>query len=160
MKWRWKWILDKSIIILNKKKLKPRLCPDLKWDSSDKIDQYKCIQKIFQVYFKLERAKHDPEFKEKKTVAGCTRPKNQRKTIPFEWFENEWIPNGWELVKRTLSTSECTKTARNFGQNFERLRLFDKRKMLDRLRHKEEQLCKTFLPFGRNARSREIYFYV
>lgn len=46
----------------------PRPRPDLNWDTTDKIDQYKCIEQIFKLNSDLEQAKHEAEFNDKKRL--------------------------------------------------------------------------------------------
>lgn len=122
--------------------LRPR--PDLQWNPTDKIDQYKCIEKIFQLNFDLERAKHEAESKENKKLLKKLQQEVKEKQLKL----NELRIGAFQMVKNVLkSRNDCVanpeKSRDQIIEDCE-CKLFEKRKELDRLRHELNQLSQSY----------------
>lgn len=122
---------------------KPRLRPDLKWDANDKIDQYKCIQRIFQLHFELERAKHESEFREKKLLLTDLDQQVKEKQLKLHELKTGEFQKVKNLLKERKEPINAQKPPEKIMEDTE-CRLFDKRKMLDILRHEQDKLCQLY----------------
>lgn len=125
------------------KAVKPKLRPDLKWDANDKIDQYNCIQKIFQLNFDLERAKHESEFKEKKSMLNELEQKVKEKQLKLNDLKTGEFQKIRNLLKERKEPTNPQTGPDKIMEDFE-CKLFDKKKMLDRMRYEQEKLCRLY----------------
>lgn len=120
-----------------------QLKPDLKWTAQDKIDQYKSIQKIFQLNYDLERAKYESDYKEKKLQLGELEHGVKEKLLKL----NELKTGDFQKIKNMLKDRghpvDPMKPADDVLESC-KCKLFDKRKALDRLRYEREQLCSLY----------------
>ncbi|XP_055322133.1 uncharacterized protein LOC129578075 [Sitodiplosis mosellana] len=122
---------------------KPRLRPDLKWDSTDKVDQYKCIQRIFHLHFELERAKHESELKEKRLFLTELDQQVKEKQLKLHELKTVEFQRVKNLLKERNEPVNAQKSPDKIMEDCE-CRLFDKRKMLDLLRYEQEKLCQLY----------------
>lgn len=122
---------------------KPRLRPDLKWDVSDKIDQYQWIDKINRLNFELERAKYESDLKEKKTILGDLEHKVKENQLKLNDLKTGQFQKVKSLLKERKEPVNEAKPPDEVMEYCE-CKLFDKKKALDRLRYEEEKLCKLY----------------
>lgn len=135
--------VGKKYNYFGEKTSKPKLRPDLRWDLNDKIDQYKCIQKIFQLNFDLEHAKIDAEFKEKKLMLTELQQNIKEKQLKLMGLKIGEFQKVRHLLKERREPANPQATPQQIMDDFE-CKLFDKKKMLDRMRYDEEKLCKMY----------------
>lgn len=119
---------------------KPRMRPNLKWDVNDKVDQYKCIHKIFQLHFELERVKHESKVKEKRQLLNNLEQKVKEKQQRLHELKTREFQKVKTLMKERKEPVNEHKTPDRIMEDCECKR-FDKRKMLDILRYEQEKLC-------------------
>lgn len=122
---------------------KPRLRPDLKWCSTDKIDQYKCIQRIFQLHFDLERAKYESQLKEKRIQLTEIDQQVKEKQLKLHELRTGEFQKVKHMLKERNEPINEQKSPDKIMEDCE-CRLFDKRKMLDLLRYEQEKLCQLY----------------
>lgn len=117
--------------------------PDSKWDANDKIDQYKCIEKIFRLHYELERAKHESEFKQKKLLLAELEYQVKEKQLKLSDLKTGEYQKVKNLLKERKEPISAEKPSQQILEDC-KCKLFDKRKQLDRLRYEQEQLCKLY----------------
>lgn len=122
---------------------KPRLRPDLKWDAGDKVDQYKCIQRIFQLHHELNRAKHDADVKQKRLQLIELDQQIKEKQLKLHELRTGEFQKVKNLLKERKDPIDAQKPPDKIMEDC-KCRLFDKRKMLDILRNEQEKLCKMY----------------
>lgn len=135
--------VDKKYTSFGNKPIKPKLRLNLKWDLNDKIDQYNCIQRIFQLNFELEQAKYESEFKEKKQQLSELEHKIKEKQLKLNDSKLGELQKIKNLLKEHKEPVNPQTAPQKIMDECE-CKLFDKKKMLDRMRYEEEKLCKMY----------------